>query len=153
MRPTGCPLTVPIGCRCRLHLELLSARPRFGLAGKAAQHGFDELQELTTRAGDKRSLAIGMAGYLTTLAFMSHHREASQLASEFATLVELIGDRVMTVGRNAFRRESEVRGGREFRMPTLCRNVSSNWPTAMRQWATSWSRRHWLGRTRCGAPR
>jgi adenylate cyclase len=39
-----------------------------------------------------------MAGYLTTLAFMSHHREASLLASEFATLVESIGDPAMTVG-------------------------------------------------------
>jgi adenylate cyclase len=70
----------------------------FRVGGQAADTGFDELQELTTRAGDKRSLAIGMAGYLTSLAFMSHHREASQLASEFATLVESIGDPAMTVG-------------------------------------------------------
>ena len=70
----------------------------FRVGGTPADTGFKELQELTTRAGDKSSLAIGMAGYLTTLAFRSHHREASRLASEFVTLVESIGDPVMTVG-------------------------------------------------------
>ena len=70
----------------------------FRVGGQPAETGFAELKELTTRVGDKRSLAIGMAGYLTTLAFMSHHREASELASEFVTLVESIGEPAMTVG-------------------------------------------------------
>jgi adenylate cyclase len=39
-----------------------------------------------------------MAGHITTLTFNSCHREAAQMASEFATLVESIGDPVMTVG-------------------------------------------------------
>ena len=70
----------------------------FRVGGNPADTGFDELKELTTLAGDKASLAIGMAGYLTTLAFRSHHREASRLASEFVTLVESIGDPAMTAG-------------------------------------------------------
>ncbi|QNI09242.1 AAA family ATPase [Mycobacterium kubicae] len=70
----------------------------FQVGGTPADTGFEELRELTTAAGDKRSLALGMAGYLTTLAFNSQHRKAAQQASEFATLVESIGDPAMTVG-------------------------------------------------------
>jgi len=34
------------------------------------------------QAGDKKSLAVGMAGHLNTLTFNSRHREAVQTASE-----------------------------------------------------------------------
>lgn len=70
----------------------------FQVGGTPADTGFEELRELTTIAGDKRSLALGMAGHLTTLTFNAHHREAAAMASEFATLVESIGDPAMTVG-------------------------------------------------------
>ena len=70
----------------------------FQVGGTPADTGFDELRELTTAAGDKRSLAVGMAGHLTTLTFNARHREAASMASEFATLVESIGDPAMTVG-------------------------------------------------------
>ncbi|RAV18407.1 guanylate cyclase [Mycolicibacterium sp. GF69] len=70
----------------------------FRVGGGPADTGFDELQRLTTAAGDKTSLAIGMAGQLTTLAFTSHHRQASRMASEFVTLVESIGNPTITVG-------------------------------------------------------
>ncbi|SON59299.1 Adenylate cyclase 2 [Mycobacterium simulans] len=70
----------------------------FQVGGTPADTGFEELRELTTAAGDKKSLAIGMAGHLTTLTFNSRHREAADMASEFATLVESIGDPAMTVG-------------------------------------------------------
>jgi adenylate cyclase len=70
----------------------------FQVGGTPADTGFDELRELTTAAGDKRSLAIGMAGHLTTLTFNAHHCEAAAMASEFATLVESIGDPEMTAG-------------------------------------------------------
>ena len=60
--------------------------------------GFEELRELTAAAGDKKSLAIGMAGHLTTLTFNARHSEAASMASEFATLVESIDDPAMTVG-------------------------------------------------------
>lgn len=70
----------------------------FQVGGTPSETGFAELRELTTAAGDKRSLALGMAGHLTTLVFNSHHLKAADMASEFATLVESIGDPAMTVG-------------------------------------------------------
>jgi adenylate cyclase len=70
----------------------------FQVGGTPGDTGFDELRELTSAAGDKKSLAIGMAGHLTTLSFNARHSEAAAMASEFATLVESIGDPAMTVG-------------------------------------------------------
>jgi adenylate cyclase len=70
----------------------------FQVGGTPADTGFDELRELAAAAGDKKSLAIGMAGHLTTLTFNAHHSEAAGMASEFATLVESIDDPAMTVG-------------------------------------------------------
>jgi class 3 adenylate cyclase len=59
---------------------------------------FDELRELCTAAGDKASLAIGMAGLVIDHAFRARLREASPLASEAWALVEAIGDATLTVG-------------------------------------------------------
>jgi adenylate cyclase len=70
----------------------------FRVGGTPAQTGFEELRELTTVAGDKKSLAVGMTGHLVTLTFNARHREAADMALEFATLVESIGDPAMTVG-------------------------------------------------------
>ena len=70
----------------------------FQVGGTPADTGFEELRELAAAAGDKKSLAIGMAGHLTTLTFNAHHSEAAGMASEFATLVESIDDPAMTVG-------------------------------------------------------
>jgi adenylate cyclase len=70
----------------------------FQVGGTPADTGFDDLRALTTAAGDKESLALGMAGHLTTLTFNAHYREAAAMASEFAALVESIGDPAMTVG-------------------------------------------------------
>jgi hypothetical protein len=59
---------------------------------------FDELRELCAAAGDKASLAIGMAGVVMDLAMRARTREASQLASEAMALIESIGDATLTVG-------------------------------------------------------
>jgi adenylate cyclase len=89
------------------HPDCLAMRiaPRALLCGSAFQvggipetTGFDELRELSAAAGDKRSLAVGMAGHISTLAFNSRHREAAAMATEFAALVESIGDDAITVG-------------------------------------------------------
>ena len=58
---------------------------------------FEELRELCTAAGDKPSLAIGMAGLM--LEHMRHGRvrEASRLASETMALVESISMPTLTV--------------------------------------------------------
>ena len=59
---------------------------------------FDELRKLCTAAGDKASLAIGMAGLVMDHVFQARTREASQLASEAMALIDSIGDPTLTVG-------------------------------------------------------
>ena len=59
---------------------------------------FEELRELCTAAGDKASLAIGMAGLFGDFAFHDRICEASELASEAMDLIESIGDPTLTVG-------------------------------------------------------
>ena len=68
------------------------------LGGSGADTGFDELRELCTAAGDKRSLAIGMAGLVMEQYMNARCREASCLASEHTALLESIGDSNLTVG-------------------------------------------------------
>ena len=62
---------------------------------------FDELRELCTAAGDKASLAIGMAGLVADHVYRGRMREASQLASEAMALIESVGDPTLTVGLSA----------------------------------------------------
>jgi hypothetical protein len=63
----------------------------------AARDRFDELRDLCAAAGDKASLAIGMAGLVMDQVFRDRVREASQLASEAWTLAESIGDSSLMV--------------------------------------------------------
>jgi adenylate cyclase len=65
--------------------------------GSVADSGFDELRELTVAAGDQVSLAIGMAGQVTTLVVHARYREGSRLTSEYTSLLESIGDPTLTV--------------------------------------------------------
>jgi class 3 adenylate cyclase len=64
----------------------------------AARDRFDELRELCAAAGDKASLAIGMAGLVIDHAHQDRVREASQLASEAWAIAESVGDATLTVG-------------------------------------------------------
>jgi adenylate cyclase len=66
-------------------------------SGTRVDSGFDELRELCIAAGDERSLAIGMAGRVLELFFHARRREASQLATEQAQLLESIGDPTLTI--------------------------------------------------------
>jgi class 3 adenylate cyclase len=59
---------------------------------------FEEFRELCAAAGDKASLAIGMAGLVIDLAYQDRLREASQLASEAVAVAESVGDPTLTVG-------------------------------------------------------
>jgi adenylate cyclase len=68
------------------------------VGGELAEIGFDELRELTTAAGDKRSLAIGMCGLVQMLNLHGEFSEAARLASEYVDLLESIGEPEMTVG-------------------------------------------------------
>jgi class 3 adenylate cyclase len=66
--------------------------------GTAAGDRFAELRELCDAAGDKASLAIGMAGLVVGHAHQDRMREASLLASEAMALAESVGDATLTVG-------------------------------------------------------
>ena len=87
-----------------------------GIAWRVHEHvagdRFDELRELCAAAGDKASLAIGMAGLVADHAYQDRMREASQLASEAWALIESIGDPTLTVGLSfaaALRQDGECR--------------------------------------------
>jgi class 3 adenylate cyclase len=79
------PRTMLCGTAYRVHMDVAGDR-------------FDELQQLCAAAGDKASLAIGMAGLVLDQAFQDRMREASQLGSEAMALIESIGDATLTVG-------------------------------------------------------
>ena len=79
------PRTMLCGTAWRVHVTVAGAR-------------FDELRELCAAAGDKASLAIGMAGLVVDHVLRAGSREASQLASEAMALIESIGDPTLTVG-------------------------------------------------------
>ena len=79
------PRTMLCGIAFRAHVNVAGDR-------------FDELRELCTAAGDKASLAIGMAGLVIDHAYHDRIREASRLASEAWALIESLGDPNLTVG-------------------------------------------------------
>jgi class 3 adenylate cyclase len=87
------------------HRAAMRIAPRTMLCGTAfrvhvnvAGDRFEELRQLCTAAGDKASLAIGMAGLVLDHGFHDRMREASQLASEAMALIESLGDPTLTVG-------------------------------------------------------
>ena len=79
------PLTMLCGTGWRVHAN-------------GATDRFDELRELCAAAGDKASLAIGMAGLVVDRAHQDRMREVSELASEAMALAESVGDATLTVG-------------------------------------------------------
>lgn len=66
--------------------------------GPISDTGFEELRELCERAGDKRSLAIAMAGLPVTMTLLNRHRQGAALAAEQEQLVASIGEPDLTVG-------------------------------------------------------
>ncbi len=79
------PRTMLCGTAYRVHTSVVGER-------------FDELRELCGAAGDKASLAIGMAGQVMDHAYQGRVREASRLAAEAMGLIESLGDASLTVG-------------------------------------------------------
>jgi class 3 adenylate cyclase len=70
----------------------------FRVPGDVSGDRFDELRELCAGAGDKASLAIGMAGLVMDYTQLDRMREASELGSEAMGLIESIGAPALTVG-------------------------------------------------------
>ena len=58
--------------------------------------GFDELHELATAAGDKTSLAIGMAGQVFALAAYGRYREACTMVPDLLNLGDSVGNPTLT---------------------------------------------------------
>jgi adenylate cyclase len=81
----------------RIAPRTLLCATAFRMGGSGADTGFDELRELCAAAGDRRSLAVGMAGLLTWRTMKANRQEASQLADELVQLLEAIGDPTLTV--------------------------------------------------------
>lgn len=93
----GLPESDPNRLAMRIAPRTLLAATIWRVGGELADVGFDELRELTQRAGDKRSLAIGMAGQIQMLNFHGRYTEASRLASEQVQLLDAIGDPELAV--------------------------------------------------------
>ena len=79
------PRTMLCGIAFRVHEDVAGDR-------------FEELRELCTAAGDKASLAIGMAGLVVDHTYHDRVGEASQLASETWALIEPVGDATLLMG-------------------------------------------------------
>jgi len=92
------PRTMLCGTAYRVHVHVAGDR-------------FDELRELCTAAGDKASLAIGMAGLVIDHAHQDRLREASQLASEAMALAESLGDATLTVGLSSAATYAKIENG------------------------------------------
>jgi adenylate cyclase len=82
----------------RIAPRTLLCATAYRVGGSVANAGFDELRDLTGLSDDKRSLSMGMSGFVMALTVHSHHRESSRMASECMALFESIGDPALTVG-------------------------------------------------------
>jgi tetratricopeptide (TPR) repeat protein len=82
----------------RIAPRTLLCASAFRVGSSVADSGFDELRDLAGLSDDKRSLSMGMSGFVMALTVHSRHRESSRLASECMALFESIGDPVLTVG-------------------------------------------------------
>jgi adenylate cyclase len=92
------PVDDPNRLSMRIAPRTLLCGNSWRIGGTVADTGFDELRELTGTAGDKVSLAIGMAGWITALTFNDRITESALLADEFIALIESTGDPALVVG-------------------------------------------------------
>ncbi|HEY7051677.1 MAG TPA: adenylate/guanylate cyclase domain-containing protein [Mycobacterium sp.] len=91
--PADDPQRVPM----RIAPRTLLCLSMFRAGGTMDDVGFEELRVLASEAGDKVSLAMAMAGQVGALIVHARFTEASSLASEYADLLEAIGDPTLTV--------------------------------------------------------
>ena len=91
------PVDDPDRAAMRVAPRALLCASSWRAGGTVAYTGFEELRDLATAAGDKVSHAMGMAGLVPAVAAHGRCREASELASEFSSVVKSIGDPMLTV--------------------------------------------------------
>jgi adenylate cyclase len=92
------PVDEPHRDSMRIAPRTLLCSSTFRIGGNVTDTGFDELRDLCTAAGDQVSLAIGMAGLLTTLAFHNQFHQSSTVSSDCTRLLESIGDPMLILG-------------------------------------------------------
>ncbi|SBS75149.1 Membrane-anchored adenylyl cyclase [uncultured Mycobacterium sp.] len=92
------PAETPDHLALRIGPRTLLCASAYRGGGRIDDTGFDELRDLCEKAGDKRSLAIAMAGLPVTMTLLNRHHDASELAAEQEQLVASIGEPVLTVG-------------------------------------------------------
>jgi len=101
-RATGIADALPTDTPDRAAMRIAPRTMLCGIAWRiyadVAGDRFDELRQLCTAAGDKASLAIGMAGLVMDQVFRGRVIDASKLASEGMALIESVGDPTLTVG-------------------------------------------------------
>jgi adenylate cyclase len=91
------PDTDPDRMSMRIATRTQLAGTAWRVGGGVGDPGFQELQELCLTAGDRQSLAIGLAGLTTQNLLFARRREASRLASQLIELIETLDDRGLTV--------------------------------------------------------
>jgi len=91
------PADDPARASMRVAPRTLLCGSSWRAVGNIDDTGFEELRQLAAAADDKVSLAIGMSGQVTMLLIHGRYRDASQLASEYTSLIESIGDPTLTV--------------------------------------------------------
>lgn len=77
---------------------MLCATHYHGPTIQQSRNRFTELSDLCSAAGDKVSLAVGMAGLATELCYAGRSPEGSRLASEQLALLESVGEPAATMG-------------------------------------------------------
>ena len=92
------PDTAPDSVTLRIAPRTLLCASAYRGGGRVDDTGFNELRELCERAGDRRSMAVAMAGLPVSMTLMNRHRDAVMIADEQEQLVESIGDPLLTVG-------------------------------------------------------
>jgi adenylate cyclase len=91
------PTDDPDRASMRIAPRLLLCINTVRVAGSIADTGFDELRDLCSAAGDTVSLAIGMVGLMSALAFHNRFREGARVASDCVRLLESIANPALTL--------------------------------------------------------
>ena len=94
-------------------------RIRSGHAGEQ----FAELKELCAAAGDKRSLAIGLAGVALATQLDVGPRPAAPMAAELIALFDSVGDPALTVSLCVAPLTASIQGGKITAATRLAENV------------------------------
>ncbi|MEV0670771.1 adenylate/guanylate cyclase domain-containing protein [Mycobacterium sp. NPDC050441] len=83
----------------------------YRVRAQGASVHFEELRQLCNDAGDKRSLAIAMAGLVMDHAYQGRIRQATSLASEAMAFIESIADDTLEVGLSFPTIYAKIEGG------------------------------------------